>query len=296
MKINSGVSLISLTITIVIIIILAGVTIYYGINKNIDTTSEVLNYTEVFDVSEAVSQRALMNRIDPDKYKLIGTPVTSTEKGYVEIDEHRYTDGWYSLTKAEANELNLEGIKGDYIVNYDTGEVVSKKPLYLDNKTLYVASEIKEVIGGGSSIVSPDMYDSLRGVNKPYMISGMIPVKNINGKWIVTNANDPNWYDYSAGKSAWANVMLLDEITISGYTNDEVRKASLSSLEGREVTNSGSMFVWIPRFTINSANKVTYSYLLTDYTDGYTLPSVFTHGTTELTGIWISKYDAEYKY
>ncbi len=295
MKKNNGVSLISLVITVVILIILAGVTLYTGINKNIDTAGEVLSYTEVFDVGEAAAQRALMHRINPSKYELIGEPLSSTGRE-VTINGTTYSDGWYLIENTESIKLNLEGIKGNYVVNYDTGEVISVKPIYLDSKTYYAASELKEVVGGGSPVISEDMYDSLKGVNKPYLISGMIPVKNVGGRWIVTNADDPNWYDYSAENSAWANVMLLDEITIAGYTNDEVRHASLTDLNGLEVTNSGSMFVWVPRFTSNSSNEIAYSNLLHDYTsDGFTLPETFTHGATDLTGIWISKFDAEYK-
>ena len=122
----------------------------------------------------------------------------------------------------------------------------------------------------------------------------MIPVRNVNGKWLVTNEDDDRWYDYSAENKVWANVMLLDEITISGYSNEDVRNASLAELDGREVTTNGSMFVWLPRHTSNGTS-VVYSRLLDDYTkDGYSLTSSFVKDSHQVTGLWISKYDSDY--
>ena len=72
MKMEHGISLISLIVTIVVIIILAGISIYTGIGDNIDQTSNTMDYNEIFEVSEAVAQRALFNRLNKDVYLLIG--------------------------------------------------------------------------------------------------------------------------------------------------------------------------------------------------------------------------------
>ena len=71
MKKKEGISLISLVITIVVIIILVGMSIYNGISKNLDETGNTMNYNEIFEVSEAVSQRSLFNRLNPKTYELI---------------------------------------------------------------------------------------------------------------------------------------------------------------------------------------------------------------------------------
>ncbi|MCI9016528.1 MAG: hypothetical protein HFJ53_05135 [Clostridia bacterium] len=59
--------------------------------------------------------------------------------------------------------------------------------------------------------------------NPPKLTQGMIPIKWDGTKWVDTNTEDEQWYDYSQKK--WANVRLKD----------------------------GSMFVWIPRY----AYKIT---------------------------------------
>ncbi len=292
---NKGISIITLIITIVIIIILAGMSIYYGLDKNIGETTNTMSYNEIFDVSESVSQRTLLNRINPDKYKLIGEKLTDANPK--KINEITYGDGWYELLAKESSKLGLENVKKNYVVNYKTGEVISYDPVYYENEEFFSSNDIKEAIGGETSATLAGLYDSVKGVNKPILVPGMIPVKNVSNEWYVTNADDEKWYDYSAGSQAWANIMLTDEITVEGFsTNEALRSASLSELEGKKVTKEGSMFVWIPRYTSNASNEIVYSNLTEDFTDeGFILNPAFTDGDQELTGIWISKYDADIK-
>lgn len=292
MKRNKGISLIALVITIVVIIILAGVSIFYGTRENISTAYETDMYTEILNVSDAAYQRSITNRLDSVRYPFVGTPLTDTAPQV--INNVSYGDGWYLLKVNDHTELGLENVENEYIVNYLTGEVVSIKPIIYDEEEYYTSNEIKHVIGDEETPVSDDLYDDAKGINKPILLTGMIPVRNANGKWLVTNEADERWYDYSAENKIWANVMLYDEITISGYTNEDVRNASLAELDGREIETYGSMFVWLPRHTSNGSS-VVYSKLLDDYTeDGYSLSSSFTKDSKPVTGIWISKYDSNY--
>lgn len=292
MKENNGISLISLVVTIVVVLILAGVSLYYGTRENINQAYTTDMYTEIMNVSEAAQQRFLTNRIDSNRYPYVGTPLTEDEP--IVVNNVSYGDGWYFLTPEQSIDLNLENVENEYIINYLTGEVVSIKPIVYEDEEYYTSNDLKEIIGEDDTPVSDDLYDVAKGINRPILVTGMIPVRNVNGKWIVTNEDDDRWYDYSAENKVWANVMLLDEITISGYTNEAVRNASLAELDGREVQTIGSMFVWLPRHTSNGTS-VVYSKLLQDYTEnGYSLTSSFTKDSHEVTGIWISKYDSDY--
>lgn len=295
MKKNSGVSIITLVITIVVLIILAGVVIYNGANQNVEKTSQTVTFNEIINVSEATAQRSFMNKISTTKYPYVGKELTDSEPEI--INNVRYGDGWYKLEKKEEyNELSLENILGSYVVNYTTGEVVSVNPILYEDEEYFTSTDIKKIVGAANVAVSSDMYDNDKGVNKPMLLAGMIPVKYVDGRWVITSSNDAQWYDYSAENKAWANVMLTDEIAVEGYTNEEIRSVTLAELEGKVVTTNGSLFVWIPRFTSNYAGDVVYSHLTSDYTqDGYILSNAFTFGLTELTGFWESKYDAELK-
>ncbi len=292
MKKNSGISLIALVITIVVMIILAGVSIYYGTRENINTAYETDLYTEIINVSEAAQQRSITNRFDAERYPCVGTPLTDSAPQV--INNISYGNDWYLLSVADSAELGLENVENEYIVNYLTGEVVSLKPIIYDDEEYYTSNDLKQVIGDEETPVSEDLYDIAKGVNKPILVTGMIPVRNANGKWLVTNETDERWYDYSPEANVWANVMLLDEVTISGYTNEDIRNASLAELDGREIETKGSMFVWLPRHTSNGTS-VVYSKLLKDYTEnGYSISTSFTKDSKPVTGIWISKYDSDY--
>ena len=282
-KNNNGVSLMSLVITIIILLIIASMSIYYGVTKNIDTTTSTVSYGEVFEVCEAVSQRALMNKLNASLYPLIGTKLSDASP--VTVDNINYGDDWYRIeTTEDFSNLSLENVKRSYLVNYITSEVVTESPVTYENNKYYNSTDLKNAINGTSSSVSNDMYDVQKGVNKPALVKGMVPVKNVNGTWIVTDSSDDEWYDYSQENKIWANVMLMDELTVSGYTNAEIRSTSLSDLKGKVVTNNGSMLVWIPRYSVN------------DYvSDGYSVPEAFKENNSNLTGIWVSKYDVEYK-
>ena len=63
-------------------------------------------------------------------------------------------------------------------------------------------------------------------VNKPKLgESGMIPIKydEEKEKWVITNENDKEWYDYSEGTMKWANVMLSDGKYKTSEKNDKTK-------------------------------------------------------------------------
>lgn len=276
-----------------------------------------MDYNEIFEVSDAVAQRALFNRLNSENYKLIGESgefETLVEQNSgderVEVNKKYSTeDGWYLLDADNSKSLNLEKVRRKYLVNYQTSEVVSLVPIYYEGNKYYTADELRDAIGGATSTNTSARYDEAKGVNKPYVVEGMVPVKRVAGNWIITNADDNEWYDYATvvdgadGKfgDQWANIMLLDELEVEGMTNEAVRKSSISELEGKKVTKAGSMFVWIPRYSrglINGEMKIVYSELTKDYfkdknATGNVLKAFEDNGI-ELTGIWIGKYDTGY--
>ena len=312
MKKKEGISLISLVITIVVIIILVGMSIYNGISKNLDETGNTMNYNEIFEVSEAVSQRSLFNRLNPKTYELIGksgeftiTMEQASGDETVEVEKtYKTDDGWYKIDNDNYERLNLEKVRRNYVVNYETGEVVSFQPIIYEGKKYYRASELRDAISGGDATVSPSRYDESKGVNKPYVTSVMVPVKMVGENWVITNVDDNSWYDYAStedGKgNLWANVMLADEIEVEGMTNDQVRKSTINQLEGKKVTTEGSMYVWIPRYSRGVADgetQIVYSRLTEDYFKENTPENVldaFEDDGVKLTGIWVSKYNAGY--
>ena len=314
MKNNKGISLISLIITIIVMLILAGIVIFNAWDKQVNKATFTKVYNEMQEVTTAVQQRHAAHRIDSTVYPYVGTPYT--DEAPIEIKGVKYGDGYYWVTADDLATLGIRSVTREYIINYNTGEVISKEPIFLEEQVVYTIEELLQAEMEDHVSTAKGEYDEEKGVNKPILSSGMIPVKYEYSTWTVTSPDDPEWYDYSADASKWANVMLLDEIELLGMTNEQVRNSTLDQLVGMEVTKEGSAFVWIPRYTykeVGGSYEVVYSRLTTDYVaDGYvknpafylgeyngaetdTTPnSGYKGGGQELTGIWISKYEAGY--
>ena len=309
MRDNRGITIVSLIITIVVIIILSTVTIYYGLGNNVDKAEETKVVNEVTDILEAVASRTLLNKLNPSYYVFIGE--TSYEPIEIKDDDEttKYSsdDGWYLVNKREHfNELGLDEMKGSFLVNYEDTKVVSVEGISYKGTKYYSLNEMKQLFGGGNVILASGKYDPEKGVNAPVLSKGMVPVKYSIDHWVITTTDDDEWYDYSASQKAWANIMLMDELMVEGYaTNEQVRNANMAELVGKTVTKEGSGYVWIPRYTIQEGtNKVIFSNLTDDVTmhegESYTTLDAFKYessvGTVELTGIWVSKYEAGFRY
>ncbi|MBQ9314569.1 MAG: hypothetical protein IJ220_06235 [Clostridia bacterium] len=304
MKKNKGITIISLIITIIVIIILAFVTIFYGLQKNADKAMETKSVYEVYSVIDAVVNRALLNRLNPSYYTFVGKSDFGSRS--VDGEEYKSEDGWYLVNTSDLKDLGLDNVKGEYLVNYSDGSIVSIDPIAYKGEVYYSLNDLKREMGGGATVLSQVEYDENKKVNKPVLSSGMVPVKISGGKWVVANTDDDDWYDYSKDQMAWANVMLKDELVVDGFNNEQVRNAALSEIVGKEVIKEGSAYVWIPRYTATSLgeteSEIIFSNLTNDTTTAngktYILPEAFTYSEggerIDLPGIWVSKYEASF--
>ena len=322
-KNNKGISLMSLIITILVIIILAAIIIVGGYTNNVKEAQVAKMLNEFDEVINAVSQRGYEHQLDPDVYPYENSRAF-TDTDTITIDNVTYGDGYFLVTSKELEKLGVTGTTRDFIVNYSTGEVILKEVYFLDDKEVYTREDLLDIYTD-NDLVTRGEYDKEKGVNKPILLDGMLPVKYDGSKWIVTSVDDPEWYDYAidstGGPVRYANVMLMDDTTvkdISGafLSNEKLRAMNLENLIGAEVQVEGSMFVWLPRFTYkeeNGSTNIVYSKLTADYTlNGYIKHPAFYYGEytgsdgiinensgyiaggVEVTGIWISKYEAGY--
>jgi len=125
-----------------------------------------------------------------------------------------------------------------------------------------------------SFVLQSSDYSASEGVNIPKLTIGMIAKKWNGTSWITVASpdTDTTWYNYA--NKEWANAQTAD----------------------------GSMWVWIPRYEykiptphISTAQTIAVNFLSnisTTATSGYTVHPAFTFGSTELTGIWVAKFEA----
>lgn len=324
LKSNSGISLLSLIITIILIVIIAAIAIINGFSKNLDEAQFSKIYNEFLEVELAVEQRGYEHKLDATVYPYENS-MAYTSTNTITVNNITYGDGYYLVTPDDFERLGVEGVVREYVVNYATGDVTLKEPYYLQDKEVYTKEDMLSIYTENSVITDAE-YDEKKGVNKPVLTDGMLPVKWDGSNWIVIDSDSDEWYDYSldsaGGPLRYANVMLMDDTTVedsSGrqYSNEKLRGMNLENIAGMKVVTEGSMFVWIPRYTYkeetDGTKTIVYSKLTQDYTsNGYVKNPAFYYGEytgaestdkgntgyiaggKELTGIWISKYEAGY--
>ena len=176
-----------------------------------------------------------------------------------------------------------------------------------EEKEMSGVADVIDNINAGNNASSGN-YDKEKKVNAPALKTGMTPIKfneatsTKKGEAVKTTKEDKDWYSYENKK--WANAETQD----------------------------GSMWVWIPRYAyrINSDTQTTDVVFLIGTSDnyydeqgkvqtakrckskdekvdteaGYTVHPAFTNETSieyrnggwdkELTGIWVSKFEAAY--
>lgn len=118
MKRNKGVTIVTLVIIIVVLLILAGVSIEIG-NISVTSYKDSILETEAKEVQTAVISQYQKYLTVKDLDLFLGTKCD--ENG------NENTNGEYYLLKTnELEKLGMENPKDEYIVKYNTGEVINK--------------------------------------------------------------------------------------------------------------------------------------------------------------------------
>ena len=154
-KNNSGITLISLAIVIIIMIILIGVSLvfsYKPVNYSTDESyystlnimqqavieqyekAKMLNLTKI-EISEEKPSIFIGTPIEYDNIEVyIGNTIDWESKNYV-----YYEDYYYRLTPEDLLQLNIKNTNDTFVVNYKTGEVYNETVQVTSNKSnLYI--------------------------------------------------------------------------------------------------------------------------------------------------------------
>jgi Tfp pilus assembly protein PilE len=275
MKKQKGISLIVLVITIIVIIILAGSVILSLSNNNPIASATEATFKSTIDSYNSELAMALSNKYVTD---LAFNPDTLSAPAWDGID------------------ANKAGTVKQYITSMKATD--GSKYIIQKGKLIYIGSDTNGMnwaqnSGVGDSKISD--YVVSEGVNKPKLATGMTAKKwnttTLVWDTVATPDTDTSWYDYT--NKQWANAQTAD----------------------------GSMWVWIPRYVYNISSgwhtsvagtiNIQFSKGINDSWNGiidsrssasasdfttnggkFTNHPAFTFGSTELTGIWVAKFEA----
>lgn len=150
-KDNKGITLITLGVTIIIMLLLAGLTIYTGTNV-IKNSREQQAIAELGMVNHAVYERYINYTKTKDAATLIGEKMTASEAQTIASQigvtlitiPNSYNENekaYYRLDPSNLEKIGIHDSKDNYIVNYVTGEVINEtKKKTQEGKALYTYS------------------------------------------------------------------------------------------------------------------------------------------------------------
>ena len=147
MKNKNGITLIALTITVIILLILASVTTYSGISTI--KSSKLNKYKQELEIMQ--SQVNLLyekyhTEIEEGQEINIGQGLTNSEQENNAFSGAGETDktGYKIFTTETIEELGIDGIEREYLVNVAKRKVISLEPFEQDGVAYYTLEQISE--------------------------------------------------------------------------------------------------------------------------------------------------------
>ena len=271
-----GITLVALIVTIIILLILAGISIQTITNTGLfakvneaKKTSEIANIKE--QIQMKIYQKELFN---------VGTISDMELKSILED---------YGTIQYEADGTTIKGIKTS------KGYEIS-------------LADINSIKTTEETLVADGSWQKGKGVNSPQLLTGMTPIKfteptdSEEGKTVKTISSDSEWYNYNTKK--WANAQTQDGsmwVWIPRYAyriNTSTQTCDIVFLIGTTdnyYDENGELQTAKRQKTINET---------IDTTTGYTVHPAFTNETNikyvnggwnkEIAGIWVAKFEAGY--
>ena len=258
---------------------------YDGSNwQTYTTTLTVLNnctiYARATDVTGNVSSTSTLSITNIDKLIPQTASISATVSGYNITGTITLKDNESGIDLTQSKYL-ISQISTVYDVNnsvWNSASTISSATQSINytapsNGDYYIQVLSVDKVGNKLGNISTKINANVLTVNAPVLAIGMTPIKwDASGNVVTTTSTDTSWYNYD--NKQWANAQTAD----------------------------GSMWVWIPRYEYkiatphsSTAQTISVNFLngtSTTATSGYIVHPAFTFGSTQLTGIWVAKFEA----
>ncbi|MBO5412929.1 MAG: hypothetical protein J6A29_01250 [Clostridia bacterium] len=283
---TAGITLVALVVTIIVLIILAGVSINMILGENgiITKAQEASALTEKTEIITEMQLEALTRRMDNAR-NLTNQDVVDIFSKYGEIQYEEDNQTVKSVTTDKGYVILASEVLGN--------EQISEAP------------------------VANGTYSYEKKVNTPQLLTGMTPLKyeyptdEAMGVEVETTVKDKTWYEYGTTYETkrWANVVTKDSNgEISAYWVWIPRFAyKINSSE--QTTDIVFLIGKTDKYydedgKIQTAKRCTSEDEVVLTTEGYTVHPAFTDESSinfrnggwdsELSGIWVAKFEAGY--
>ena len=295
-KDNKAITLIALVITIIIMLILASVTTYTGLNTY--RISRINKFVAQMQLLQAKVDD-LVNSKTTEELKNMGLQSVTTQEQINAITNAFKQD---EITTADTSKykvftsdkileiLHVEYVENDIIVNFETREIVDVIGIEYEGVTYYTQYKLpggQTIINGDNSIsrdLSFNMETLIDGLNSTIKINN-ISISNgtlsysetDSGTWqTVTNYTESSkQYDVLISKSGNYTFKLQDNTNSKNYiektmeiklTNkpktemdiEAYNYALTSEYWAFTVDTNGDSYLWIPRFAYDENNNIKF--------------------------------------
>lgn len=145
MKNQKGITLITLVITIVVMIIIAGVATYSGIESlgSAKATAFIQELEMIQAKVNVIYEKRKTNSEEKEYYDKLGQDITViNEETLSQVLGESSKEGFRYFSKKDLSSIDLDDIKQNVIINYDTCEVVSITGIEIDGVKYYKLKDL----------------------------------------------------------------------------------------------------------------------------------------------------------
>ena len=311
---KKGITLIALVVTVVVLIILAGVSInaVLGDNGIIKKANQAASVTKEAEVKEAINRTILEFYLTDDYETLEDFLKAKAEDGSID-SVTKNADGTLTVKKGEysvtvENKTNSSGGSSSggstggetqtpeitigeakVVANSDgTGSAITANSVYLVN-TLYITFS-HSITGGTTTVDNPIPYAVTKNGTYTFTVTGTANGKSYTKNVSVTVNQFKDVYEYMQTNTkvtySDGDVWVPEEFKIA--------KDSASTVQGGVVIEDkeGNQFVWVPVATIADYKRTWYTgwYSFSDYLEA--LPEDEKTSVERYKGFYIGRYEA----
>ena len=307
-KSNRGVTVVTLTVTVMIILIITSLLIYNA-NDNVYIKRLTNMYNDIANLRDKVASYYEEYGDIPASIKCSVLPSTGFPEG-----ENDKGGAYYVIDLKLLDGLTLNYGK-DYDKIKDSTDVGNNKDVYIINDkshNIFYLQGVQVNQSNGTQVYYTDdenidteevhLVDVYEGFNREKEVNsptlgnendkGLIPIKYDEQKnaWVICSEDDPTWYDYSEDEMKWANAMASDGKYKKGAADTEEAMKNGTAIADADL---GSMFVWIPRFAY-SINEYKVEKTGVDGTTQNITDVEFLKGNTNVGAITGNSYPTDY--